>query len=57
MLGSLGAGADPPPGVNGRRVTDPIALTADETYRFRFMHISPDDEKRVSLLAGDEPVT
>lgn len=26
------------------------------THRLRFMHISPDDTKQVTLLAGDAPV-
>jgi FtsP/CotA-like multicopper oxidase with cupredoxin domain len=57
LLGSLGTGMDPPPAVNGRSAPDPIDLVAGDTYRLRFMHISPDDDKRVSLLAGAEPVT
>ena len=57
LLGSLGSGQDPPPAVNGRRNPGPIDLEAGRTYRLRFMHISPDDEKRVTLLDGDAPVT
>lgn len=57
LLGSLGDGIDPPAAVNGQRDPDPIELRAGATYRLRFMHISPDDDKRVRLLAGEEPVT
>ena len=57
LLGSLGHGTDPPPAVNGQRDPDPIDLAAGRTIRLRFMHISPDDDKRVRLLAGDRPVT
>jgi FtsP/CotA-like multicopper oxidase with cupredoxin domain len=57
LLGSLGDGIDPPPAVNGQREPDPLELRSGATYRLRFMHISPDDDKRVRLLAGDEPVT
>jgi hypothetical protein len=32
--------------------SSPAATTA-----FRFMHISPDDDKRISLLHGENPVT
>ncbi len=56
LLGSLGSGQDPPPAVNGRRDPLPIELGAGRTYRLRFMHISPDDDKQVRLLDGDEPV-
>ena len=57
LLGSLGDGIDPPPAVNGQRTPDPIELEAGRTVRLRFMHISPDDDKRVRLLSGEEPVT
>ncbi len=33
-----------------------MEFRAGTTYRLRFMHISPDDRKRISLLAGGEPV-
>jgi FtsP/CotA-like multicopper oxidase with cupredoxin domain len=56
LLGSLGTGEDPPAAVNGQVEPGPIDFRAGETYRLRFMHISPDDDKRVSLLAGDRPV-
>lgn len=56
LLSSLGAGEDPPPALNGRLDPEPLEFRAGTTYRLRFMHISPDDNKRVSLLAGDEPV-
>ena len=57
LLGSLGTGEDPPAAVNGRLEPEPIELSAGEAYRLRFMHISPDDDKRVELLAGGEPVS
>jgi FtsP/CotA-like multicopper oxidase with cupredoxin domain len=57
LLGSLGRGIDPPAAVNGQREPIPIELRAGQTHRLRFMHISPDDDKRVRLLAGEELVT
>jgi manganese oxidase len=57
LLGSLGAGEDPPAAVNGQLQSEPIELRAGETYRLRFMHISPDDDKQVRLLSGEEPVS
>ena len=57
LLGSLGAGIDAPPAINGQREHPPLELDAGRTYRLRFMHISPDDDKRVRLLSGDSPVT
>ncbi len=56
LLGSLGTGEDPPPAVDGKLQPELIELHAGESYRLRFMHISPDDDKQVELLAGDEPV-
>jgi FtsP/CotA-like multicopper oxidase with cupredoxin domain len=56
LLASLGTERFPQPVVNGRAAPDPIELRAGTAYRLRFMHISPDDEKRVSLLRGEEPV-
>jgi manganese oxidase len=56
LLGSLGAGDDPPPAVNGEVEPRPMEFRAGTTYRLRFMHISPDDNKAIRLLAGDEPV-
>jgi manganese oxidase len=55
ILGSLGSGDDPPAAVNGEIEPGPMELSAGESYRLRFMHISPDDDKRVYLLKGDEP--
>jgi FtsP/CotA-like multicopper oxidase with cupredoxin domain len=57
LLGSLGATLDAPPAVNGRLTPEPIELRMGTTYRLRFMHISPDDRKRVRLVAGDQPVS
>jgi manganese oxidase len=56
LLGSLGDGEDPPPAVNGAHEHAPVELRAGVEYRLRFMHISPDDDKRVTLLADDAPV-
>jgi FtsP/CotA-like multicopper oxidase with cupredoxin domain len=57
LLGSLGSTLDAPPAVNGQVTPEPIDLRAGTTYRFRFMHISPDDRKRVQLLADGQPVS
>jgi manganese oxidase len=56
LLGSLGATLNAPPAVNGRVEPVPVELRARTTYRLRFMHLSPDDQKRVRLLSGDQPV-
>ncbi len=56
IFGSLGSGDDPPAAVNGEIEPAPMEFTAGETYRLRFMHISPDDDKQVSLLKDGEPV-
>ena len=56
LLGSLGDGDDPPPAINGRAQPEPVELRAGRAYRLRFMHISPDDEKHVSLLVDGQPV-
>jgi FtsP/CotA-like multicopper oxidase with cupredoxin domain len=57
LLGSLGSTLDAPPAVNGQVAPAPIELRAGTTYRFRFMHISPDDRKRVQLVAHGQPVS
>jgi manganese oxidase len=56
LLGSLGTGDDPPPAINGVHRPPPLELQLGDTYRLRFMHISPDDEKRVALLDGETAV-
>jgi pimeloyl-ACP methyl ester carboxylesterase len=56
LLGSLGAGEDSPAAVNGELEPGPITLRAGATHRLRFMHMSPDDDKRVFLLADGKPV-
>ena len=53
LLGSLGAGEQPPPVVNGERQPAPQEFEVGRTYRLRFMHISPDDSKRVQIFRGD----
>lgn len=57
VLGSLGAVTNAPAAVNGELQPGPMELRAGTSYRFRFMHISPDDEKRVELIRGGESVT
>ncbi|MEQ9568585.1 MAG: multicopper oxidase domain-containing protein, partial [Longimicrobiales bacterium] len=57
LLGSLGAGTDAPPAINGRHDLGPLEFEAGVAHRLRFMHISPDDDKRVWLLEGEAPVT
>lgn len=57
LLGSLGAGADAPPAVNGSLHPVPLELEAGTTYRLRFMHITPDDNRRITLLDGDSTLT
>jgi hypothetical protein len=47
---------DAPAAVNGELAPGPVELTAAHTYRLRFMHISPDDSKRVTLLHREGPV-
>jgi manganese oxidase len=54
LLGSLGSGEDPPPAVNGRTAPHPEDFRAGETYRLRFIHISPDDEKAIRLHRDEE---
>jgi len=44
-------------GWSAGREPDPIELRSGCTHRLRFMHISPDDDKLVRLLAGEELVT
>ena len=56
LLGSLGVGTDPPPAVNGELEPAPVEMRAGRTYRLRFMHISPDDDKRVRLMNGETNV-
>jgi FtsP/CotA-like multicopper oxidase with cupredoxin domain len=57
LLGSLGAGADAPPAVNGSLDPEPLELQAGTTYRLRFMHIAPEDNRHVTLLDGDSTQT
>lgn len=56
VLGSRGANIDAPPAVNGRVTPEPERFTSDQTYRLRFIHISPDEFKRVRLLRDGEVV-
>ncbi len=57
LLGSLGTGEDAQPAVNGELDPPPMAFRHGQSYRLRFMHISPDDNKAVHLLDGDEHVS
>jgi manganese oxidase len=52
LLGSLGAGDDPPAAVNGELAPGQMEFRAGTEYRLRFMHISPNDDKVVRLLGG-----
>lgn len=56
LLGSLGTGDDPPPAINGVRSPGALHLRQGTNHRLRFMHISPDDHKRVTLLLNEQPV-
>jgi FtsP/CotA-like multicopper oxidase with cupredoxin domain len=56
MLGSIGAEEDAPPAVNGRREPGPQEFRVGTTYRLRFMHVTPDDNKWVRLLDGEQVV-
>jgi manganese oxidase len=55
LLASLGVGENPPPALNGQVAPGPMDFVAGSTYRLRFMHISPDDNKSIQLRAGNEP--
>jgi FtsP/CotA-like multicopper oxidase with cupredoxin domain len=52
LLGSLGAGDDPPAAVYGELAPGQMELRAGTEYRLRFMHISPNDNKVVRLLGA-----
>jgi manganese oxidase len=56
LLGALGAGEDPPPVVNGVLEPEAMEFRVGRPHRLRFMHISPDGNKMVRLLRGEEPV-
>jgi manganese oxidase len=56
LLGSLGGGEDAPPSVNGMTAPGAMEFRAGHTYRLRFMHISPEDNKSLRLLDGERPV-
>jgi manganese oxidase len=55
LLASLGAGENPPPAMNGELEPGPMEFRTDTTYRLRFMHISPDDNKSIQLFGPDGP--
>jgi manganese oxidase len=55
LLASLGAGENAAPALNGELEPGPMEFRAGSTYRLRFMHISPDDNKSIQLLAPDGP--
>ena len=56
LLGALGSGEDPLPAINGELEPGPMEFRAGTTYRLRFMHISPDDNKSIQLFGQDGPV-
>jgi manganese oxidase len=53
VLGSYGAERHSTPAINGAESPPPPDLRSGVTYRLRFMHISPDDEKTVALHGPD----
>lgn len=57
VLGSRGASIDAPPAVNGSEAPPAERFEPGRTYRLRFIHISPDEFKRVRLLRDDQPVS
>lgn len=57
VLGSRGAEFDAPPVVNGRSWPPAERFERGRTYRLRFIHISPDEFKRVRLLRDGELTT
>jgi manganese oxidase len=58
LMASLGVGEDPPAALNGSLDPPAEEFRAGETYRLRFMQVSPDDGKALRLLGeGGEPVT
>jgi manganese oxidase len=56
VLASRGADIDAPPAVNGSVAPPPERFESGRSYRVRFIHISPDEFKRVRLLRDGEPV-
>lgn len=57
VLGSFGAERHATPAINGAETPDPVEIGAGIAYRFRFMHISPDDQKTVELSGPDGVVS
>jgi manganese oxidase len=57
LLGAHGATLDAPPAINGHSHHPHERFVDGETYRLRFIHISPDESKVVRLLREGEPVS
>lgn len=57
VLGSYGAGRHPMPAINGVETPAPLDFRVGTPVRFRFMHISPDDQKAVRLSGPNGVVT
>jgi manganese oxidase len=57
VLGSRGADIDAAPAVNGGAAPAAERFERGRPYRLRFIHISPDEFKRVRLLRDGRPVT
>ncbi len=56
MLAARGAQWDATPAINGQTHAETEHFAHDQTYRLRFLHISPDAFKRVRLLKDGKPV-
>jgi FtsP/CotA-like multicopper oxidase with cupredoxin domain len=56
VLAARGARRDAAPAINGRVRPLPERFTRGQSYRLRFLHISPDESKRVRLLKDGNPV-
>ncbi len=56
VLAARGARRDAAPAINGRVRPLPERFTRGRSYRLRFLHISPDESKRVRLLKDGTPV-
>ena len=57
VLASRGADLDAPPAVNGHLDPPAERFERGQRYRLRFLHISPDESKRVRLLRDGEAAT
>lgn len=53
LLGWGGPGPDAPPLLNGRAEPVPLRLRAGETYRLRFINITPSNNQRIRMMEGE----